>query len=644
MSYCLSGLEIKTPSLHDYNLTITEDIAATRIINGVKYTAVTPGYSGNYIKIGINDSGTGSSMILNVSGTGTSSDPYIITVNCDVSNVSQQDIRNFINLNKNSNVIVRGTEGSSQIGSAQATIATELINGADSITLTNFDEFLNLTNTQIAATKINSDTKKIKDNILIVTDSDESETGIITVDASENMFPIPEEGFKVFIPEGISGCNLKVTLNNFSDKPTILGKFRYAPTRNDIETYKELIQSSELKFEILRNRTTFCIIGDNNGEIVVFNIKGMPLTIDGWLYIRPVDGSIQNIEYQLTYLPEYFYTPIYDNNTPVQRELNIIKYDWYGQYGYIFGGLDNNNNALNTIDKINIQVPSNGSIVTELSSKRYGGAAISDSINILIIGGKKDSGSLVALELFKGNNDQSVPFIELEVEKYQLAAASDGLKYVLSGGITSVEIDDIEYGYFNALTGMSEYGNLTSTRSYHSGCSTEYAAFFSGGISSTVVDIFIEDNELSDILSGFGFAFEEEYTGIDIIETLYIAKPSATFNFGNLANRRYNHSSGCNSLDMIFAGGIGDNGILNSIEKMKPYTETNSSEFSSLMVPRYSHSSSHNYSNFVSITGIDDEGFTINNIEYTKFSTSVQSIKFGELNGTHKDLMTSSLG
>jgi hypothetical protein len=249
------------------------------------------------------------------------------------------------------------------------------------------------------------------------------------------------------------------------------------------------------------------------------------------------------------------------------------------------------------------------------------------------------------IELFKGSFESAVSFSDLSYAVIDLAAASNGDRYVIAGGIvSSSSIDTIKYGYFSTSTDILDYGVLSSTRSNHSGCSNGIAAIFSGGYSESLTMVFRDDYELTDDLSGLGVGYEEINTGINIIETFHIDIISEIQDFGDLVYNRYNHTSGCNAIKVLFAGGIGDNGILDSIEILNPSSSSLSSDFSLLASPRYNMTSSNNTADFVSIGGIDDSGLATSAIETAKFEVPVQSSEFGQLTEAKSSLTSSSIG
>ena len=634
LSYCLSGTEARYHSIHEYQLDIINAISSDATIDGVYYTSIINGNQGNYIQISV--ANIVGPIVVSVSGSGLISDPYIILCECDISNTYQVDVREAINNYSQASDLVTATGGSKTI-TASITTPTSLDGGLDGESISTFEEWVDLDNDKIKSTLVTDN-----EDVLTISDDNESQFGFIDV-TTDIKFPISEYGFKVFLPEGCSGIYIRLKTSNFQEIPYIIGKYRYSPTRYEVERYNDYTQQPTLK--TIKDRTVFTVAGDSQGLITVLSNKGLPLMIDGWLYILPIGCGIDNIEIQVLYYNDYYLLPKIENDVPIQTETIYTRHDWYGQICYICGGTSSDNNVSDLIYKFSISNPQNATSVSQLEVSRQSATSVSDGENILIIGGNNGVDDLESIEIFKGDFESAILFSEISSPRRNLASASNGNVFIISGGLVSdIETDLIEYGKFNTATSIKLYGSLSSVRSYHSGCSNGIAAIFSGGYSNIISDIYRDDYELTDELSGFGIGYESTNTGLNIIETFCINNISEIIDFADLNSNRYNHTSACNSEHVLFAGGIGDNGILDNIEKMTPITSATSNTFGLLRTPRHSSTSSNNTVDFVTTGGFDDNGFTTNSIETTKFNIPTQSVEFGELIESRRNLTSSSIG
>lgn len=626
LAFCLSGLDAKYRSIHDYQLQIIKLSQSEKIIDGVLYQARTPGSDGNLIYIEIIDQ---------IGPIEISISEKNISIKCDLSLTKQTDIRDAINNNTKTFDLVIASGGS--LTTNATTQSSFLEGGLDAEYVYNYQEYLNLTNQQITSTLI-TDNK----NILLITDDNEFQLGFIDI-STDNKFPLQESGFKIFLPEGCSGLYMRLYVNEYQDAPYIIGKYRYAPTRYEIDNYSEYIK--DISFQILKDREVFVRSGESN-YITVISSKGLPLTTSGWLYIYPINCSIDNIEIQILYHNEYYVAPNILDDEPIQIETKYVRYDWFGETCYTFGGITIDGNISDIVHKLSLSNPSTSVLSGQIQLARYSSSSVANNENILIIGGSDGLTELSNIELFKGSSETSFSFSELSYTITDLATASNGEKYIIAGGISSgFQIDNIKLGFFNTVTDIVDYGSLNSVRSHYSGCSNGIAAIFSGGYSDTITTmIFRDDIELTDDLSGLGIGYEEINTGINIIETFYINIISEIQDFGDLLFRRYNHTSACNSTKILFAGGIGDYGILDSIEILNPAISAITSNYPVLISPRYNAISCNNSVDFVTIGGINDSGLATSIIETTKFEIPVQSSEFGQLTEAKSSLTSSSIG
>jgi hypothetical protein len=258
LSFCLSGTEVRYRSIHDYQLEIIKARSAENIIDGVYYQAKTPGVAGDSISVEIIDQ-VGSILISVIDNT--------IEIRCDVSSTKQTDIVEAINNNSNAFDLVTASGGSTT-ENVTVTAAALLSGGLDAEFIYNYQEYLDLTDDQIESTLITDN-----ESLLTITDDNEKQFGFIDI-STAGKFPLQESGFKIFLPEGCSGLYMRLGVSGYQDVPYIIGKYRYAPTRYEIDNYTDYV--TDVSFKTIKDRGVFVESGSED-YVTVISSRGLPL-------------------------------------------------------------------------------------------------------------------------------------------------------------------------------------------------------------------------------------------------------------------------------------------------------------------------------------------------------------------------------
>ncbi len=190
----------------------------------------------------------------------------------------------------------------------------------------------------------------------------------------------------------------------------------------------------------------------------------------------------------------------------------------------------------------------------------WGGASASNGIRGFIVG-DADANTNADLQeaIFYITIDtlgNAVNFgIDFAIHTARGAAVSDDTYIVAGGGIVPSGLGDVAagssdevkgLGYFTAMTASSStsFGNLAIARPYLAGCSNETRGVFAGG----------EGNNL-------GGAPNSDYM-IEDIETITVATPSNSSQFGDLRRKRARFGLTCNGTHGVTSGGQYQPGVV----------------------------------------------------------------------------------
>ena len=197
--------------------------------------------------------------------------------------------------------------------------------------------------------------------------------------------------------------------------------------------------------------------------------------------------------------------------------------------------------------------------------------------------------------------------------EWRTAASYDGSgrgRGVFAGGNTPTVVSTIQYINISSLGNSQDFGSLTASRVFTSGCSSSTRGLYGGGLNPALVNI---------------------------IEYITIASNSNSIDFGDLfspASGRYISASCSSSTRGIWAGGYvpaAPAGYSNVIDYVTISTIGNALDFGDLIIPKMT-------SGFSSPTrGIFSGGYVpgstiTQNMDFITISSTGNAVLFGEMN------------
>ena len=281
-----------------------------------------------------------------------------------------------------------------------------------------------------------------------------------------------------------------------------------------------------------------------------------------------------------------------------------------GSVGLVSGGTDGSSN-LNTIEKFVPESDGNGVDFGDLSGTRNNPAAVGNDVRHIVAGGYIVNVIDFVSYATAGN---ATDFGDLVKPSHGLTSCSNNVRGVFAAG--------------NSYTGGSTLD--TTTIDYITIASAGNATDF-GDVTVATKDAGSKGITSSSTRGVFGGGILDNGSLSNVIQYITLASAGNATDFGDLSVARQKHPAGMSSSTrVVFAGGEGASGDVNTIDYITIASTGNASDFGDMTIAKESNSGASSATKGFMLGGIDSSG-TVNTIEQITIASTGNAIDFGDL-------------